>query len=376
MGEVNIAAIVPYRIYPPKMGGQKGIALFYKYLSELKPLMLITTTDNHSESEGNITLHYLLKKSRFRYLDVSSFFRLRKLIQSKKISHLILEHPYLGWLGILLKWSTGVKLIIHSHNIEGLRFKSTGKWWWGILWNYEKYVHRNSDFNFFVTKEDLDYGLLNFKLKKEKCAVITYGIETNSIPSISERSSSRDILLNRHGINPEHKILLFNGTLNYKPNEAALDVILDSILPDLLSKSRDQFTILICGKNLPERFDQFKGTEGIIYAGFVDDIENYFRGSDIFINPVIEGGGIKTKLVEALAWGLTCISTEDGALGIPEILTGKKLITIPNGNWISFNEEILRAAENTDSALPEHYFHHFYWGNIAKKAFDTISSCH
>jgi glycosyltransferase involved in cell wall biosynthesis len=375
MSEVKIAAIVPYRIYPPKMGGQKGIALFYQYLSSLNPVQLFTTPDNHVEQPNDIRLHHPLRKTAIRYLDISSFFRIKKLVRREKISHLIIEHPYLGWLGILLKWSTGVRLITHSHNIEGLRFRSTGKWWWGILWNYEKLVHRNSDLNFFVTKEDLDYAVRHFKLKKEKCTVITYGIETDKTPSLTDRLRSREIILRRHGISQDQKVLLFNGTLNYKPNEAALDIIVKKVLPDLRSDSKNKFSILICGKNLPERFNQFRGMEGIIYAGFVDDIENYFLGSDIFINPVIEGGGIKTKLVEALAWGLTCISTEDGALGIPLLLTGDKLITVPNGDWKSFNQEILKAAEHKGSALPENYFNHFYWGNVAKKALDSIRNC-
>ncbi len=51
----------------------------------------------------------------------------------------------------MLKWFTGVKLIVHSHNIEGLRWKTLGKWWWKGLWIYEKWVHRQADLQLFQT---------------------------------------------------------------------------------------------------------------------------------------------------------------------------------------------------------------------------------
>jgi hypothetical protein len=55
--------------------------------------------------------------------------------------------------------------------------------------------------------------------------------------------------------------------------------------------------------------------QNIIYAGFVDDISIYFKGADVFINPVSYGGGIKTKLVEALGYNLNAVSTSNGAIG-------------------------------------------------------------
>lgn len=93
----------------------------------------------NNESPGNLKAEFLpvLGKSRFRYINPFLFFSIRKIIREKS-THLLIEHPYYGWLGILLQLFCRVKLIVHSHNIEATRFKSTGKWWWGILWNYEK----------------------------------------------------------------------------------------------------------------------------------------------------------------------------------------------------------------------------------------------
>jgi glycosyltransferase involved in cell wall biosynthesis len=109
----------------------------------------------------------------------------------------------------------------------------------------------------------------------------------------------------------------------------------------------------------------------IIYAGFVDDITVYFKGADIFINPVTDGGGIKTKLVEALGYNLTCISTIEGAIGVPESITGNKLIIVDHKNWAEF----ARAVSNTNllnGNVDDDFFNHFFWDKIAEKAANAL----
>jgi glycosyltransferase involved in cell wall biosynthesis len=111
--------------------------------------------------------------------------------------------------------------------------------------------------------------------------------------------------------------------------------------------------------------------KNIIYGGFVDDINVYFKGADIFINPVTDGGGIKTKLVEALGYGLSVVSTKSGAIGIPLSVTGNKLYCIENTDWPGFAKAI--AGADPGAAIPSTFFDHFYWGNITAKVKSIIS---
>jgi hypothetical protein len=166
--------------------------------------------------------------------------------------------------------------------------------------------------------------------------------------------------------------LLFNGTLNYKPNLEALEIILKKITPVLLNNTNFKYTIIICGKNLPAAYDELNEyrDKNIIFAGFVDDISPYFKGVDIFINPVIEGGGIITKIVEALGYNLSVVSTKSGAVGIPVSITGEKMIIIADNDWILFANKIITI--NINSSIPAIYFEHFYWNNIALKAARNI----
>ena len=161
--QINIAALVSYKIFPAKMGGQKGIALFYQYLSRLLPVTIISTRNNEFSGAGEIQFLPVLSNSKLRYVNPFLVFKIRKILLERKITHLVLEHPYYGWLGILLRSSCNIKLVVHSHNMESLRFKSTGKWWWGILWQYEKFVHRKADMNFFINDEDREFAIKNFE---------------------------------------------------------------------------------------------------------------------------------------------------------------------------------------------------------------------
>src|SRR5688572_27824282 len=182
---INACSLVSYHFLPAKVGGQKGIALFNKYFS-LHVRLVCVTTRNNDPSEANYPVHTLLSNSPLRYANPFYFFTLKKIFRQHQVTHLILEHPYYGWLAMLMKWFLKTTIVLHAHNIEGNRFRTLGKWWWPILRQYEKWVHRNADVVFFIQDEDREYAIRNFKLAPAKCHTITYGIEWTTPPSTAE----------------------------------------------------------------------------------------------------------------------------------------------------------------------------------------------
>jgi len=366
--EIKVLALMPYKFLPAKLGGQKHFALFFKFFSSLIPSTCISVKDNDISLVKEYEVLNILQNGKMRYANPFYFFTFRKIIKQKKITHLMIEHPYFGWLGILLKVFCKVKLIIRSQNIEAERFKSIGKWWWGILWNYEKTTHRFADYNFFIQQDDENYGITKYKLAPEKCFIITYGFELTGPPSNEERIAAKQLLQSTYRISKEEKILLFNGSLNYTPNINALENILNNINPLLLDKENFKYKIIICGSNLAASYNELKdyADKNIIYAGFVDDITLLYKGADMLINPVMDGGGIKTKLVEALGYNMNVVTTTSGAIGVPLSITGEKMNITDDDNWNNFAELII--ASNTTATIPQAYFDHFYWGKIAEKA--------
>ncbi len=362
----NVLSIVSYPFLPARVGGQKGVALFNKYFSRFHHLICVTTRRNDPRAAEGYEVLNILSDSRKRYINLFYFFRIRSLIKANQATHLILEHPYYGWLGILLKWFAGVRLIVHSHNMEGNRWKTLGKWWWRILWTYEKYTHRFADFSFFIHDEDLHYAIKHFGLDPSKCITVTYGIERNQIPDEVEIRVARSFLRSKFSIRPDQTIILFNGAFNYYPNLEALDRIIYTINPLLQRVSDLDYRILICGRDIPEKY--FRLNDGhITIAGFVNDIDVFFKGADVFINPISEGGGIKTKLVEALGFNLNAVSTQWGALGIDPAICNGKLLLSKNQDWEGFVKLISRAA-SIRRDIPPSYYDHFYWGYSTQKA--------
>lgn len=366
---VKILSIVPYKIFPAKVGGQKGIALFNEYLAKEAALVCVTVKANDPVYAKGYTLLNILDDASWRYINPAYLFRIKKLIRQYGSSHLILEHPYYGWLGVILKKITGVQLIIHSHNIESTRWKSLGKWWWKILWWYEKFTHHQADFNFFIQDEDRDYAIRNFGLSPSKCITVTYGIEWKNIPNVTDVQYAKSLIRQRHAIDNAETILLFNGAFNYRPNLDALHTIIRVIDP-LLKAKTFRYKVLICGRDIPTAITTQHYTH-IIFAGFVEDVSLYFKAADIFINPVTDGGGIKTKLVEALGYNLNAVSTKNGAVGVDPIICNGKLWIIPDGNWTAFADAIEKASI-THTDIGNDYYDHFYWGNTIKKTMAFI----
>ncbi len=368
-GKTNILCLVSYNFLPAVMGGQKGIASFYHSFAKQVNITCVTTKSNDPKAAGYEVLN-ILSNAVTRYINIFYFFALRGIIKQKEITHLQIEHPYYGWLALLVKWFCGVKLILHSHNIEGLRFKSTGKWWWRILLAYERTIHRNADYIFFVTDEDKAYSVNNFNTAPAKCLTTPYGIDWQKPPLKEDILSAKNKLRSLYKIDETQVILLFNGAFNYSPNVNALRLLLEKINPVLAGMQNFQYKILICGKDIPADILNNE-YPNVSIAGFVDDISLYFKGADIFLNPVTIGGGIKTKVVEALGYDLSVISSRDGAIGIPMGILNNKLSVVNDGDIQQFATATVTMA-GEERHIPPAYYDYFYWPNITKKAADFI----
>jgi glycosyltransferase involved in cell wall biosynthesis len=367
---MKILSLVPYTVFPAINGGQRNIVLFNKWIARHTSLLCVTVKSNDPGYADYPVLNRL-SNSPLRYINPFYFFTLRNIIRREQVTHLVLEHPYYGWLGILLKKATGVKLVTHSSNIEATRWKSLGKWWWRILHYYERMTHRHSDYNLFIQEADRQYAITHYGLQPTRCAIATYGIEWDTPPPEAACRELQQQVKQQHGIAAEEHVLLFNGAFNYKPNLDALKIIIDSIDPLLQQESGFRYKILVCGMNIPEAISSLT-YKNIIIVGFAEDISRYFKAADVFLNPIVDGGGIKTKLVEALGYNRNAVSTVSGAVGIaPERCNGKLLLSADN-DWKSFARNIIAAAA-WHADMGAAFYDYFAWNHIAQNTIRFIA---
>lgn len=362
----DVLGIVSFRIFPTLMGGQKGVALFYASLRRHLDVSLAVSNDN--ESDPAQEAHPVLYPNRKIYLNLFRLKAMQQIMHKNGTDVIIAEHSYTGWLAWLLRKRTGHPFIIHSHNIESKRFRQMHKWWWRLYEMYEGWIHRKADHNFFISKEDEEFAREKFGVRPGKSTVITYGV----LPF--DQPSNKKEIRKKLGLNPEQTIYLFNGTLDYKPNYDAVIVLIEKIDP-LLSRTSNNYKIVITGNRAPEALlEKMKASENIHYAGYVDDVNAYYQASDLFLNPVLNDTGVKTKLIESVANHCTALSTKSGASGINLEACGSKLVITDDHDWEKFVNLVPIALQRAGETTPGSFYAYYSWKTVAKKAAEKIQS--
>jgi glycosyltransferase involved in cell wall biosynthesis len=370
----RILSVVWYKVLPPLFGGQKGIAEFNEHLANHHSLTCLCASHNEPEYASYTTIP-TLPQTRLQVISPIAWKQLFDAIRTYEITHLLLEHCYYGLAGIFFKKWLGVKLVVHAHNIESLRFRQEGRWWWPFLWFLENITLRQADLVMFKTQRDQKFATTNWGVRIENTMIVPFGLNRNDVPTVAEKESARKSIQTRHQFRDEEKILLFAGTLDYEPNALALTGIVQKLIPLLSEMNGKKFRVLVCGRLMNPAYQYLKKLEheDYTFAGLVQDIEQYMLAADVFINPVVEGGGIKVKTIEALAYNLPVVSFEQGAEGIDMEVTGTKLHICEDGNWKQFAHKVCEATEPVED-IPLQFFSTYQWISIVEQAALRIGS--
>jgi polysaccharide biosynthesis protein PslH len=360
---LNILYITPYKFIKPNAGGKFAMHQQIKNLSATENVVVIGVQSNEPDTSLNCTFKNILPNAPSRYFNIFLINKIVKIIKKHQSEIIILEHPYYAWLLFALKKICKVRVYIRSQNVEYLRFKDLGKWWWPVLKHYEKWAHNMADGVLCITEDDK----LFFEKQGIKSKLINFPFGTNVSASPTDNAACKTALLQQYNLAANTSLILFNGTLNYLPNQTGLDIILEKVNP-YLQQHLQNYKIVICGSQLPEKYNQLKDIPNIIYSGFVDDIAAVFKGVDVFINPVQGGGGIKTKLVDALSYGTTAISSVDGAKGLVARVAGPKLIITPDFDGVAMAKAIIEIVNKNDKmATPQSYYDYYNWSKIVSR---------
>ena len=109
--------------------------------------------------------------------------------------------------------------------------------------------------------------------------------------------------------------ILFLGGMHWPPNADAARWFAQAILPGIrASEPRARFFAV--GRQPPESLLK-PGLASFVEApGYVDDVEPYWRRAQVFVVPLLAGGGMRVKILDAWAQGLPIVSTTIGAEGL------------------------------------------------------------
>ncbi len=363
----TIITIVPYKFLPPVNGGHWGVIIVEKTLAVFNKVHTLSTDNNEKGKAYPFELYPVFTSGKSRYLPYSQLAKAYAVASRLQPDYIFCHHHYMYPMAKRLAARLGVPLYIRCHNIEAERFRSTGKWWWRVMRFLERRAFQKSDGVFFVTQEDRDWAIKHYHLDNDKAVVMPFGIDFKSTPALQ---ADKAALARQYNLRQDVPWLFFMGQLDYGPNEQAVQFIIRNIFP-LLKEKLPSFHILLCGKRLSETLQQeirsVASDNNICYLGFVPEIEPVIAACDVMINPVVAGGGVKTKVVESLAWNKTVVSAYSGAIGIEQAVCGEKLLVAPDGDWQAFTGLIGKALAQPEAHIPKAYFDYYYAGHIAER---------
>jgi glycosyltransferase involved in cell wall biosynthesis len=119
--------------------------------------------------------------------------------------------------------------------------------------------------------------------------------------------------------------IIFHGAMSYAPNVRAVEFLAGRVLPRVRAARPDAHLVIV-GRDPAPRVVGLEELDGVHVTGEVDDMRSWLTGSRVWAGPFLDGTGIKTKLLEAMATDLPCVVTPLGHRGLDDITSGEQLL--------------------------------------------------
>ncbi|MBR1849945.1 MAG: glycosyltransferase [Bacteroidales bacterium] len=148
-----------------------------------------------------------------------------------------------------------------------------------------------------ITQNDANY-FADHGCPAKKISVIPFGITPEPLEHID----------------PEPATLFHIGSMDWAPNIEGIDWLLNQVWPAIKAAS-PQARLYIAGRHMPERLLNLEA-DGVTVVGEVADAMYFIASKQINIVPLLNGSGLRVKIIEAMSAGKTVISTTIGAQGI------------------------------------------------------------
>lgn len=125
------------------------------------------------------------------------------------------------------------------------------------------------------------------------------------------------------------RYILFVGS-KYYPNIVGLSWFVKNVFLNL----SDKFKLIVIGRGMECVREDYKDNNRIFIVGGVKFLAPFYNNADIVIAPLFDGGGMKQKTAEALAYGKTFVGTKESLYGYEDALQVNH-----NGEKIVFSED-------------------------------------
>ncbi|GMU67269.1 MAG: hypothetical protein AMXMBFR36_35430 [Acidobacteriota bacterium] len=120
-------------------------------------------------------------------------------------------------------------------------------------------------------------------------------------------------------------VFVFVGNYIHPPNREAAELVAREIAPRVIEQCPDA-RFVIAGPNPPESLAALARPGVVDVPGFVADLDGLVAGARAFVAPIRSGGGMRVKVLDAMARGAAVVTTALGSNGIEAVPGGEILL--------------------------------------------------
>jgi glycosyltransferase involved in cell wall biosynthesis len=273
-----------------------------------------------------------------RFIDPDFREKLAGIVTQNKYDIVQLEGLYLMPYAETIRKHSQAKIVLRAHNIEHEVWKRITLHTRNRMKRayYRKLSRRMAVFEYsFINAYDMlvpiserDLRSFNRHGNTKPSLVIPLGMDVSGGLPFS-------------GSNGNNK-LSFIGSLDYIPNQEGLVWFIEKVWKQFLLPFHP-YTFTVAGRNAPARLKNYLVRQPLTYTGEVDDAGQFMQSGGVMVVPVLSGGGIRVRIIEAMAMGIPVVSTSLGAEGLG-VTDGSELMIADEPEI--FAEAIVKLLEN------------------------------
>jgi len=223
---------------------------------------------------------------------------LKKKLKNRKFDAVIIEYIHSSYFINYLNISDECKIILDMHDLISERTSE-----------FKKFNYNDTIFELDEANEYEILGLYDY-------VIAICRPDHLAVSRVIGRNKSllcpHPCVVKPHNIRETVSTIAFVAS-SYLPNQDGLSHFLELCWPEI--SNRYELKLIIAG-SVCSTLKDHPLPSNISLLGFVPDLEIIYGQTDIIINPVRFGAGIKIKNIEALANGIPLVTTSHGARGL------------------------------------------------------------
>ncbi len=222
-------------------------------------------------------------------------------------------HAQVLWPALMAELSgSGTPVVADHHSILCEELREFGRPGWKVeaARALQKLSARLTKHNTAASAETAE--TISKWVPKERVSVVPNGVDTSIFKKLPGKKST---IRKMCGLPVDGKIVVFTAPRSFKSNVLALEFLFKAV--PFMKRYANNTTFLILGGG-----PQISAPRGVIYKGYVDDLNAYLNAADMAILPYPKNaicGGARTKALEYFAAGLPVLSTKEGLRGLDGI---------------------------------------------------------